>query len=70
MRFSYDDEADIAYLRFFDLPERAEGASDSVAVESPASRGGIVLDFNLEGHLVGIEVMNARAQLPPEAFDA
>jgi uncharacterized protein YuzE len=67
--FSYDSENDIAYIRLFQLPDRAARILDSVAVQAPEPRGDIVLDFNAEGHLAAIEIMNARSQLPPEAFD-
>jgi uncharacterized protein YuzE len=69
MRVSYDEESDLAYVTLVDLPEGMRTAGHSVAIESEDERGKIVLDFNLDGHLVGVEVFNARHQLPPEAFD-
>jgi uncharacterized protein YuzE len=51
------------------LPEGRRKVGHSVTIESEHERGGIVVDFNLEGHLVGVEVFNARHQFPPEAFD-
>jgi hypothetical protein len=43
-------------------------SSDTRTVDIP-DRGQIVFDFNLEGHLVGIEVLGARALLPPELLE-
>jgi uncharacterized protein YuzE len=52
----YDPEANAAYIRF--SPERVE-ESDEVAP-------GIVLDYDAEGRIVGLEVLDARAHLSPE----
>jgi uncharacterized protein YuzE len=65
---TYDPDHDLAYLRLVELPDDAAGVAHSVSVESEHRRGEIVLDFNLEGHLVGLEVFNARGQMPPELF--
>jgi uncharacterized protein YuzE len=52
----YDPEANAAYIRF--SPEKVE--------ESEEVAEGIVLDFDAEGRLVGMEVLEARTHLPPE----
>jgi uncharacterized protein YuzE len=39
-----------------------------VVVDDNHLRDDIVLDFNGEGHLVGLEIARARSQLPPEMF--
>jgi uncharacterized protein YuzE len=53
---SYDAEANAAYIRF--SPERV--------VESEEVSTGIVLDFDADGRIVGMEVLDARAHLSPE----
>ena len=55
----YDPEADAAYVRF--SPERVE--------ESEEVADGIVLDYDSDGRIVGIEVMDARRHLSPELLD-
>jgi uncharacterized protein YuzE len=52
----YDPEANAAYIRF--SPEPVE--------ESEEVSGGIVLDYDAEGRIVGMEVLDARAHLPPD----
>lgn len=53
---AYDPEADAAYIRF----------SAGKVEESEEVSPGIVLDYDEDGHIVGMEVLHARRQLPPE----
>lgn len=55
----YDAEADAAYIRF--APGRV--------AESEEVSSGIVLDYDDHGHIVGIEVLEARRQLPPQLLE-
>jgi uncharacterized protein YuzE len=57
MLVTYDSEANAAY---FDIAEDvAEGtAVENVVIERPG-RGDIVLDFDADGHLLGVEVIGA-----------
>ncbi|WP_297106600.1 DUF2283 domain-containing protein [uncultured Devosia sp.] len=55
----YDPDADAAYIRF------SAGAVEESEEVSP----GIVLDFDKDGHIVGMEVLQARKQLPPDMLE-
>lgn len=55
---TYDKDANAAYLRF----------SDAAIVESEEVSDGIVLDYDAEGHIVGLEVLDADRHLPPETL--
>ena len=55
LKVEYDPEADAAYIRFSSEPIE----------ESEEVSAGIVLDFDADGHIVGMEVLRARDQLPP-----
>jgi uncharacterized protein YuzE len=57
---TYDKEANAAYLRF----------SDARIVESEEVSEGIVLDYDGDRRIVGIEVLNADRHLPPDALEA
>ncbi|MBU2664749.1 DUF2283 domain-containing protein [Actinoplanes bogorensis] len=61
MHSTYDAEADAAY---FTVAERDAPALEQVVVERPG-RGDIVLDFDPEGRLLGVEVIGARSLLHP-----
>jgi uncharacterized protein YuzE len=68
MRVTYDAEANAAYIY---LKEIAAGdARYQVGVQHPAPRGQIVLDFDADGTLIGIEVLDAKEGLPAELLDA
>jgi uncharacterized protein YuzE len=55
-KVEYDPEANAAYLRF----------SFKRIVESEEVSVGIVLDYDDQGRIVGMEVLDARKKLPPE----
>ncbi len=60
IRMHYDPKADAAYLRFSEQP----------VVESEEVSEGVVLDFDAEGRMVGMEVLSARKHLPADALQA
>lgn len=49
MRVKYDKETDILYIRLSDLQ----------IDESDEDKKGVILDYSIDGQLVGIEVLNA-----------
>ena len=49
MRIKFDKETDTIYIRFSDL----------AVAESEEQREGVILDFDLAGEIVGIEILNA-----------
>ena len=53
---TYDPQANAAYIRFSPEP-----VQDSEEVST-----GIVLDYDAAGHIVGMEVLDARAHLSPD----
>lgn len=55
----YDREADAAYIRF--SRDRVE--------ESEEVAEGVVLDYDRDGRIVGMEVMDARRHLSPELLE-
>ena len=60
LRLIFDPETDAAYLRF----------SQAAVQESEEVSEGVVIDFDAEGRMVGIEVMQARKHLPADALAA
>ena len=49
MKVKYDKEQDILYVSF----------SENAVFESDEEKKGVILDYSFEGHIVGIEVLNA-----------
>ncbi len=56
---TFDPDADAAYIRF----------SAGKVEESEEISPGIVLDYDSEGHIVGMEVLHARKHLPPDVLE-
>lgn len=54
MKVKYDREADVLYIQLSDAP----------IIDSDEERKGIVLDYDDEGRIVGIEILNASKTLP------
>ena len=52
----FDPAADAAHIRF----------SGESVIESEEVSDGIVLDFDENGRIVGMEILEARKHLPPE----
>ena len=53
MVIRYDKELDIVYIRF----------SENKIEESNEDKPGIILDYDIDGSIVGIEVLNASSQM-------
>ncbi|MFI1950993.1 DUF2283 domain-containing protein [Streptomyces xinghaiensis] len=65
MHIEYDQENDTAYVSL--VTRIADGAAvRQVTVEAPGGKADLNLDFDASGHLLGIEVIGARAALPAE----
>lgn len=58
-KLEYDPAADAAYIRFSSEP----------VLESEEVSQGIVLDYDCDGHIVGMEVLNARTNLPAAVLE-
>ena len=54
----YDAETNAAYVRFSNLK----------VLESEEVAPGIVFDYDSEGRLVAIELLDAKSQLPPDVL--
>jgi len=55
MKTVYDSEADALYLRF----------TDAAIIESEEIRPGLVLDFDRDGKIVAVEILDASRHLAP-----
>lgn len=68
MRVTYDPAVDAAYIYVVD-EIRAGSVAKTVPVD-PAEIGGMInLDFDNEGHLLGVEVIDASVYLPIELLN-
>jgi uncharacterized protein YuzE len=56
MRITYDEEANALYVRLKETPY----------YESDEIKEGLILDYDKEGNLIGIEILDATEYLLPE----
>ncbi|MFF1571159.1 DUF2283 domain-containing protein [Leifsonia sp. NPDC058292] len=68
MRLTYDPELDVAHLRF-------DTGTDPLSAErspggTPFAGSYVDLEYDADGHLIGIEVLGARQILRPEVLAA
>ena len=56
MRLKVDKENDVLYFRL----------DETAIVESEEVQPGVILDFNQEGHVVGIEILAISSHVAPE----
>lgn len=53
MKFKYDKEVDIVYIRLSDQP----------VAESDEDKPGVIIDYDADGNIVGIEVLDASKRM-------
>jgi uncharacterized protein YuzE len=63
MRFTFDAQADAAYLYLVDSIEPAGVARTDVGADSTAN-----LDFDWDGRLIGVEILHAPTALHPDVL--
>jgi len=56
MRLKVDRESDALYFRL----------DESAIVESEEVQPGVILDFDAQGHVVGVEILNLSSRVAPE----
>jgi len=56
MKITYDPEVDALYIELRHVP-----ASDSTDIEE-----GVTVDMDSEGHIIGIEILDASQRMTPE----
>ena len=54
MKMHYDEKSDALYLRL----------DDSEIIESEEVQSGIVLDFNADNQVVGVEILRVKERVP------
>jgi uncharacterized protein YuzE len=67
VRVTYDQEANAAYI-YVREPEARKGTVTSIPVDE--APGMIVLDFDVDGCLFGVEVLDASKLVPSEVLAA
>ncbi|GEC76047.1 MULTISPECIES: DUF2283 domain-containing protein [Microbacterium] len=69
MSIRYDPEVDAAYITIGRDLLPGEAAAQVADIRDPRGDGEIILDFDSEGYLLGIEVLHASRLLRAEDLD-
>lgn len=69
MHLRYDPEADAAYLPVGREPHAGESVAQVSEIRNPHGGGEIILDFDADGHLLGVEILQASKLLRTEDLD-
>ena len=60
MKFTYNKEVDIVYIKLTDQP----------ISESDEDKPGMIIDYDRDGNVVGMEILNASKRIPdPSNFE-
>ncbi|PCE13952.1 hypothetical protein AUC47_04700 [Microbacterium sp. SZ1] len=68
MKIRYDSEVDAAYLALGDIAD-GEAIVQIPEIHPPNGRGEIILDFDAQGRVIGVEILAASVLLRPEVLD-
>ncbi|MCT1479382.1 DUF2283 domain-containing protein [Microbacterium sp. p3-SID336] len=69
MHVRYDPEVDAAYLTVGREVQAGEAVAQVSEIRNPHGVGEIILDFDADGHLVGVEVLQASKLLRSDDLD-
>lgn len=68
LRLTYDKEADAAYVQLVDVVRDAEASTQVHSIETPGRKGEIIIDFDAEGRIPGLEILGAKDVLRAETL--
>ncbi|KJQ55609.1 hypothetical protein RS85_00472 [Microbacterium sp. SA39] len=69
MNIRYDPEVDAAYIAIGRAVAPGEAATQVHGIRSPRGEGEIILDFDAQGHVIGIELLGASSLLRSEDIE-
>lgn len=71
MRITYDHEANAAYVDLsLDGIATGQAARQQEAIETLGGRGELILDYDVDGRLLGMEILHADEVLPAPVLAA
>ncbi|MCU1492799.1 MAG: hypothetical protein JWO62_563 [Acidimicrobiaceae bacterium] len=70
VRVTFDDEANAAYVYLADEPASGWRHGKTVSLDPIAVGGMVNVDFDTEGRIIGIEVLDARSVLSEKLLTA
>lgn len=68
MKITYDKEADAAYVQLVDEILDGEASTQLHSIDTPGQKGEIIIDFDAEGRILGLEILGAKDVLREETL--
>lgn len=68
MKITYDKEADAAYVQLVDEIIDGEASTQLHSIGTPGQKGEIIIDFDAEGCILGLEILGAKDVLREETL--
>ncbi|TDC92271.1 DUF2283 domain-containing protein [Actinomadura sp. 7K507] len=69
VRVTYDHQADAAYVYFVDPAQVDVKSARTYTCDEDSVNGMINLDFDGDGRVIGVEILDARSKLPRYLLD-
>ncbi|MHA7304711.1 DUF2283 domain-containing protein [Arthrobacter sp. TMN-49] len=70
VQISHDSQADAAYIRIGGPIAASQATQQLHSIQAPGGNGELILDFDDDGFLLGVEVLFASAVLSPDVLAA
>ncbi|WP_120519839.1 DUF2283 domain-containing protein [Arthrobacter celericrescens] len=68
MKITYDKEADAAYIQIVDEILDGEASTQVHSIGTPDDKGEIIIDFDVDGRILGLEILGAKDVLREETL--
>lgn len=68
MKITYDKEADAAYVQLVDEILDGEASTQLHSIDTPGQKGEVIIDFDAEGRILGLEILGAKDVLREETL--
>ena len=70
MKITYDPEVDAAYIQLVDKISPGQASQQIHSILTPGGKGEITLDFDANGKMLGVEILNAKEVLPESVINS
>ena len=68
MKITYDPEVDAVYIQLVDKVSPGQASEQIHSILTHGGKGEVTLDFDANGKMLGIEILNAKEVLPESAI--
>ncbi|WP_461171181.1 DUF2283 domain-containing protein [Arthrobacter sp. Z1-15] len=70
MKITYDPKVDAAYIQLADAILPGQSAEQIHSIVTPGDNGEVTIDFDVNGTMLGIEILHAKVVLPSSVIQS